>query len=109
LLGTDEKLKAEINEAAQATGELVWELPLWDIYSEPIKSDIADFKNSGGRAAGTITAAAFLSKFIGDYPWAHLDIAGPAWFDKDRPYIPKGASGVPVRLLVHFLSKQAEK
>ncbi len=109
MMGTDEKLKAEISMAAQATGEMVWELPLWDIYSEQIKSDIADFKNSGGRAAGTITAAAFLSKFVGDYPWAHLDIAGPAWFDKDRPYIPKGASGVPMRLLVHFLSKRAEK
>ncbi|HPD56518.1 MAG TPA: leucyl aminopeptidase [Smithellaceae bacterium] len=109
MMGTDEKLKAEINDAAQATGELVWELPLWDIYSEQIKSDIADYKNSGGRAAGTITAAAFLGKFVGDYPWVHLDIAGPAWFDKDKPYIPKGASGVPVRLLVHFLMKQVEK
>lgn len=109
MLGTDEKLKSEINEAAQRTGELVWELPLWDFYSEQIKSDIADYKNSGGRAAGTITAAAFLSKFVGDFPWVHLDIAGPSWLDKDKPYIPKGASGVPMRLLVDFLINRTKK
>jgi leucyl aminopeptidase len=103
MLGTDDKLKKEINKAAENTGELVWEMPLWECYHEQIKSDIADYKNSGGRAAGTITAAAFLSKFVGDFPWVHLDIAGPAWSSKDKPYIPKGASGVAVRLLVEFL------
>lgn len=103
MLGTDDKLKKEINNAAQSTGELVWELPLWEMYHEMIKSDIADYKNAGNRSAGTITAAAFLSKFIGDYPWVHLDIAGPAWADKDKAYIPKGASGVAMRLLVEFL------
>lgn len=107
MLGTDDKLKSEINKAAQATGELVWELPLWESYHELIKSDIADYKNSGGRAAGTITAAAFLSKFVGDFPWVHLDIAGPAWTEKDKTYIPKGASGVTVRLLVEFLRNRA--
>ena len=109
MLGTNDKLKSEINKAAKATGELVWELPLWDSYSELIKSDIADYKNSGGRAAGTITAAAFLSKFVGDFPWVHLDIAGPAWTAKDRTYIPKGASGVAVRLLVEFLRNRIDK
>ncbi|MGV8059328.1 MAG: leucyl aminopeptidase [Smithellaceae bacterium] len=109
MLGTNEKLKKEINEAAQATGELVWELPLWDSYSELIKSDIADYKNTGGRVAGTITAAAFLSKFVGDFPWVHLDIAGPAWSGKDKSYIPKGASGVAVRLLVEYLRNCAQK
>jgi leucyl aminopeptidase len=109
MLGTDDKLKNEINKAAQATGELVWELPLWESYSELIKSDIADYKNSGGRAAGTITAAAFLSKFVGDFPWVHLDIAGPAWSGKDKPYIPKGASGVAVRLLTEYLRNCAQK
>ncbi|HOG11043.1 MAG TPA: leucyl aminopeptidase [Smithella sp.] len=107
MLGTGEKLKKEINRAAQDTGELVWELPLWEQYHELIKSDIADYKNAGNRAAGTITAAAFLSKFVGDYPWAHLDIAGPAWADKDKPYIPKGASGIGVRLLVEFLRNRS--
>jgi leucyl aminopeptidase len=109
MLGTDDKLKSEINKAAQATGELVWELPLWESYHEHIKSDIADYKNSGGRAAGTITAAAFLSKFVGDFAWVHLDIAGPAWTDKDKTYIPKGASGITVRLLVEFLRNRAGK
>jgi len=109
MLGTDDKLKKEIDKAAQNTGELVWELPLWESYHELIKSDIADYKNSGGRAAGTITAAAFLSKFAGDYPWVHLDIAGPAWTGKDKAYVPKGASGVGVRLLVEFLRNRVRK
>lgn len=109
MLGTDEKLKNEINEAARTVGEFVWELPLWENYYELIKSDIADYKNSGGRVAGTITAAAFLSKFVGDYPWVHLDIAGPAWSSKDKSYIPKGASGVGVRLLTEYLRNCAQK
>jgi leucyl aminopeptidase len=110
MLGTNDKLKEEIDKAAQSTGELVWELPLWESYHEQIKSDIADYKNTGGRAAGTITAAAFLSKFVGDNtPWVHLDIAGPAWTTKDKPYIPKGASAVAVRLLVEFLRNRVRR
>jgi leucyl aminopeptidase len=109
MLGTDEQLKKEINQAAQTTGELVWELPLWESYSELIKSDIADYKNSGGRTAGTITAAAFLGKFVGDTPWVHLDIAGPAWTTRDKAYIPKGASGVTVRLLIEYLQNRLKK
>ncbi len=109
MLGTDDKLKKEIDKAAQTTGELVWELPLWESYHELIKSDIADYKNSGSRVAGTITAAAFLSKFVGDSPWVHLDIAGPSWTNKDKTYIPKGASGVAVRLLVEFLRNRVQK
>ncbi|MDO9527612.1 MAG: leucyl aminopeptidase [Syntrophales bacterium] len=103
MLGTDDKLKKRVRDAAEVTGERLWELPLWEEYHELIKSDVADLKNAGGRAGGTITAAAFLSKFVGDYPWVHLDIAGPAWLSKDKPYIPKGASGVGVRLLVQFM------
>jgi leucyl aminopeptidase len=103
MMGTDDELKREIREAADVTGEKVWELPLWDEYDELIKGDAADYKNSGGRAGGAITAGAFLSKFTGGYPWVHLDIAGPAWLTKDKPYIPKGASGVGVRLLIQFL------
>lgn len=110
LMGTDDKLIKELEKAADNTGELVWELPLWESYHELIKSDIADYKNSGGRAAGTISSAAFLSKFnSGDYPWAHLDIAGPAWTTKDKPYIPKGAAGITVRLLVEFLRNRVRK
>ena len=103
MLGNDAPLKDKIRTAGDQTGERVWELPLWEDYQELIKSDIADFKNAGGRVGGAITAAAFLSNFVGAYPWVHLDIAGPAWLTKDKPYIPKGASGIGVRLMVHFL------
>ena len=103
MMGTDDGLKREIREAADVTGERVWELPLWEEFDELIKGDAADYKNSGGRAGGAITAGAFLGKFTGGYPWVHLDIAGPAWLSKDKPYIPKGASGVGVRLLLQFL------
>jgi leucyl aminopeptidase len=109
MLGTDEQMKKEISQAGETTGELVWELPLWEHYHELIKSDIADYKNTAGRLGGAITGAAFLSKFVGDYPWVHLDIAGPAWTTKDKAYIPKGASGVTVRLLVEFLRQRVEK
>jgi leucyl aminopeptidase len=109
MMGTDDKLKSELREASRQTGELVWELPLWENYHELIKSDIADYKNHGGRWGGAITASAFLSKFVGDFPWVHLDIAGPAWTDKGKTYIPKGASGVGVRLLVEFLRNRAGK
>ena len=100
---TDAALKEELLSASDATGEEVWELPLWEEYNELIKSDVADIKNTGGRAGGAITAALLLKRFVSDYPWAHLDIAGPALLSKDKPYIPKGASGVGVRLLVQFL------
>ncbi len=103
LLGNHAGLLDVIKKAGQTTGERVWELPLWEEYYEQIKSDVADIKNVGGRGGGTITAAAFLSKFVGDYPWAHLDIASTAWADENRPYIPKGVTGVGVRLLVNFL------
>ncbi|MGZ6237906.1 MAG: leucyl aminopeptidase [Syntrophales bacterium] len=103
MMGTDDGLKQKIKDAADATDERVWELPLWEDYHEMIKSDVADYKNHGGRPGAAITAAAFLSKFVGNYPWVHLDIAGPAWLTMDRPYIPKGASGVGVRLIVQFL------
>ncbi len=103
MMGRDDKLKQDIREAAEFTEENVWELPLWEEYHELVKGDAADYKNAAGRAGGAITAGAFLSKFTGDTPWVHLDIAGPAWIAKDKPYIPKGASGVGVRLLVQFL------
>lgn len=109
MMGTDDRMKKEIIRAGEATGERVWELPLWDHYIELIKSDIADYKNTAGRNAGAITGAAFLSKFVGDCPWVHLDIAGPSWSTKDKPYVPKGATGVPVRLLIEYLQGVSEK
>ena len=103
LLGNNEALKKELLKAGEESGERLWELPLWEPYRNQIKSDIADIKNTGGKEAGTITAAAFLEKFTGKYHWAHIDIAGTAWVNSEKPYIPKGAVGVGVRLLVKFL------
>ncbi|MBS1538590.1 MAG: leucyl aminopeptidase [Bacteroidetes bacterium] len=103
LMGTDDALKTRIKTASARTGEYVCELPLYEEYEELIKSDIADVKNSGGRAAGSITAGLFLKKFIGDYPWAHLDIAGTGIAPKATDYNPKGGTGVAVRLLVDML------
>ena len=107
MLGTDDKLKQKIREAGEKTGERVWELPLWEGYYDQIKSDVADMKNAGGRDGGAITAAALLSRFVQDYPWVHLDIAATAWTEKDRPYTPKGATGIGVRLLTQFLRDYA--
>jgi leucyl aminopeptidase len=103
MLGTDDRFKQRIRAAGEKTGERVWEMPLWEEYYEQIKSDIADMKNTGGRAGGLITAAALLSKFVQKYPWVHLDIAATAWTEKERPYTPKGATGIGVRLLTQFL------
>lgn len=103
MLGNDDAFKQKIRDAGEKTGERVWELPLWEGYYDLIKSDIADMKNTGGRDGGVITAACLLSKFVENYPWVHLDIAATAWTEKDRPYIPKGATGVGVRLLTQFL------
>ena len=103
LMGNDEGLKRALQKAAGNCGERVWELPLWEEYGELMKSDIADLKNAGGSEAGTISAGWFLKSFVGKNRWAHLDIAGTAWTDKERPYLPKGATGVGVRLLVDYL------
>jgi leucyl aminopeptidase len=105
VMGTSPKLIDRLKAAGEHSGERVWELPLWDEYQEQIKSDVADMKNVGGRGGGAITAAAFLQKFVGDIPWAHLDIAGTSWNDEARPYAPKGATGVGVRLLIQWLTE----
>jgi leucyl aminopeptidase len=103
IMGTDERLINTIRASAAATGEKVWQLPLWEEYSELLKSDIADIKNAAGRDAGAITGGCFLKAFAGSAPWVHLDIAGPVWTEKDRPYQPKGATGFGVRLILHVL------
>jgi leucyl aminopeptidase len=103
LFGNDESLLKRIEEASSKTGEKVWRLPLWDEYFEYLKSDAADFRNVGTRAAGAIIGAIFLSKFVEKVPWIHLDIAGPASIEKERPYMPRGGTGVGVRLLVQLL------
>ena len=106
LMGNDEALIAEIQTAGEATGERAWPLPLFDEYTEQIRGDVADLKNSGGRYGGALTAGAFLKEFA-DFPWAHLDIAGTAYGKKGNAYTPKGATGVPARLLVEFLMGRA--
>ncbi|MDP6456922.1 MAG: leucyl aminopeptidase [Candidatus Marinimicrobia bacterium] len=105
VMGNDEKLIDAIRKAAEASGEKVWPLPLWDEYCDDIKSKIADVKNLGApRQAGTIAGGAFLKEFVGETPWAHVDIAGTAWRDKDQPYMPAGPSGVGIRLSLELLN-----
>ncbi len=100
LLSNDEALAGQITQAGQRSGEIVWRLPLHPEYDELIKGSYADLDNAPeGRKAGTIVGATFLSHFVGDTPWAHLDIAGSAW-ELGRAYVGKGASGYGVRLLV---------
>jgi leucyl aminopeptidase len=103
MLGNNDKLKERVKHAGEKSHERVWELPLWKEYYELIKSNIADIKNTGGRYAGTITAACFLGEFVEDFPWVHLDIAGTFLVEKDTPYIRKGATGVGVRLLTRLI------
>ncbi len=104
LMGTSQPLADRLVQAGEATGERVWQLPLWDEYRDSMKSEIADLKNAGTRHGGAINAAGFLAAFVGDYPWCHLDIAGTAWVDHPlKAYQTHGATGVGVRLLVAFL------
>jgi leucyl aminopeptidase len=101
-MSNDEQLAARITAAGDASGEIVWRLPLHEEYEEMIKGRYADLDNAPeARKAGTIIGGAFLSNFVGETPWAHLDIAGSAW-DLERPYVGKGASGYGVRLLVEL-------
>jgi leucyl aminopeptidase len=102
LFGTPGSWVDEVRRAAERAGDRVWPMPLVDDYKEQLKSEIADFTNTGGRAAGSITAALFLKEFSGDLPWAHLDIAGTAWADEAAPFMPKGATGVAVRTLAQL-------
>ncbi len=104
MMGTDQALMDRLSKAGEASGERVWQFPLWDEYRQMVKSEIADLKNLAGRPAGSITAGAFLAEFVGDYPFVHLDVAGTAWADRPaKPYDTSGGTGVGVRLLVEFL------
>ena len=103
-----ESLARALGEAGERSGEKIWQLPVWDEHRKHMRSRIADLKNVGGRDAGASTAAAFLSHFVRDTPWAHLDIAGTAWTQRPGPYQPYGATGVGVRLAVELLSRWTE-
>ena len=105
ILANNEGLAKELLDAGHDSYDRAWQLPLWDDYQEQLKSNFADMANIGGRPAGTITAACFLSRFTDKYHWAHLDIAGTAW----RSGKEKGATGRPVPLLTHFLMDRARQ
>ena len=105
MMCNNDVLAEALSSAGEETGEKVWRLPLDPEYTEQLKSEVADVKNIGGRAGGSITAAAYLQKFVGDTPWAHLDIAGTAWDYTKKSYIPKGPSGIGVRLLLNFIGR----
>ena len=100
LVTNDEAFATEFMGASKPTGERYWQMPYYEEYSNQMKSDIADLKNTGGRAAGTLTAAAFLRHFAGDTPWIHLDVAGTAYVDTETAWQAKGPTGMPVRALV---------
>jgi len=107
LMSNNQSLADRVLAAGEKSGDRCWQLPLWKVYGEQIKTAMADVRNTGGRRAGAITAGLFLKEFVGEIPWVHLDIAGTAYADSDQtyvaPYNPKpGATGVGVRLLWHF-------
>jgi leucyl aminopeptidase len=107
VLGNNADLVREVLASGTLAGEPGWELPMWDDYKELIKSDVADIRNSGGRPAGTISAAMFLAEFAGDYPWVHLDVAGTAYTEADLVTVPRGPTGVPVGTFVEFVRGRA--
>ncbi len=104
----DQALLDRLVRAGATEGERIWQLPMYEEYREQIKSDVADIKNTGGAYAGAITAAKFLADFVGSTPWVHLDIAGTSQSDKERGHLVKGATGVPVRTLVHLVLSLAK-
>jgi len=99
LFSNDDSLSKDLLEAGEVSGDRCWQMPIWDEYQEQLKSNFADMANIGGRDAGSITAACFLSKYTKEFKWAHLDIAGTAWLSGSN----KGATGRPVPLLVNYL------
>jgi leucyl aminopeptidase len=109
LFSNNDTLAERLAAAGKATGEPLWRMPLAEAYDKLINSEAADMKNIGGRTGGSITAAQFIQRFIKDTPWAHLDIAGMAWSDKDAPTVPKGATAFGVRLLERLVADHYEE
>jgi leucyl aminopeptidase len=106
IMTNNEAWQSEICQAASQVGEYVWPLPMYDFFSEQIAGKVADIKNVGeGRWGGAITAAKFLQEFVRGCPWAHLDIAGPAFLDSEKPWLDAGGSGVFVRTFIEMLCK----
>ncbi|MDA0328290.1 MAG: leucyl aminopeptidase [Gemmatimonadetes bacterium] len=107
VIGNDDDLAGELIAAGETSGERCWQLPMWDEYKTQLESPTADLQNVGGRPGGSITAACFLSEFVGDTKWAHLDIAGTAYGEGKLPYQRKGAYGFPTRLLVQWVRSRS--
>jgi leucyl aminopeptidase len=108
VMGSDDRVIRDLIDAGEEAGEPGWELPLWTSYRRQIDSSVADVKNIGdGRYGGAITAALFLKEFVGDVPWAHMDIAGTAFWERAGDYWPKGATGNPVRTIIRYVERQA--
>jgi leucyl aminopeptidase len=103
LFANDDKIYERFAKANRQTGEQMWRMPLDDDYKDNIKSSIADIVNAGPRWGGAVNAAMFLKEFAEDTPWIHLDIAGTAWMEENKPWIAKGPSGVALRSLVEFV------
>ena len=108
MFSNDDDLAAKLTAAGNSENERLWRMPMGDDYDREIDSEIADMKNIGGKGAGSITAAQFLKRFVGNTPWAHLDIAGTAWTYKDQAVVPKGATGFGVRLLNRLVADNFE-
>ncbi len=105
ILGNNAELIQKLIQTGKKSGEMLWELPLVEDYKEEMKSIVADIQNIGGAYGGTINGALFLQEFVGDSPWAHIDIAGPSWANKPWAYCPKGGTGVLVRTLCRLLGE----
>jgi leucyl aminopeptidase len=102
LFGRPDAWVEHVRRASERAGDRSWPMPVFDDYKDLLKSEIADFTNTGGRAGGAISAALFIKEFTGDLPWVHMDIAGTAWAEEAKPYQPKGATGVGVRTLAEL-------
>jgi leucyl aminopeptidase len=103
VFSNDEDTYGHFVDALKASGERFWRLPVEDDYREQIKSSIADIMNTGGRYGGAVTAAMFLKEFVEQTPWIHLDIAGIAWTEEQKPWIAKGPSGIAVRSIAEWV------
>jgi leucyl aminopeptidase len=108
LFGTPPAWVEQVRRTAARAGDRAWAMPIFDDYRDQLKSDIADFTNTGGRGAGSITAALFLKEFTGGLPWVHMDIAGTAWAEEAKPFLPKGPTGVAVRTLAELAFTSGE-
>ena len=108
VMGSDRGLIQELLAAGEAEGEPGWELPLWTDYRRHIESSVADVKNIGIRYGGAITAGLFLKEFVGDVPWAHLDVASTAFVEHGGDFWPRGATGSPTRTIIRYIERQAE-